>query len=80
MDKLSSLSPPIEAIDVPDAQDIDVDQAFESAAHRVAACVTSAELSSDSQLSLYGLYKQSTEGPCTTFRPTFFDVKARAKW
>lgn len=31
-------------------------------------------------LSLYGLYKQGTEGDCTTEQPSFLYVKERAKW
>jgi acyl-CoA-binding protein len=36
-------------------------------------------LSSDTKLSIYGLYKQAEVGPCKTDRPGFFDQVGRAK-
>ena len=36
-------------------------------------------LSSDTKLSIYGLYKQAEVGPCNTERPGFFDQTGRAK-
>lgn len=53
---------------------------FERAAANVASIAGGSQLSNDALLKLYGLYKQATEGPCTYFRPSFFDRKARAKW
>ena len=44
----------------------------------VAANVT--RISDADKLKLYGLYKQATEGPCTTSKPGFFDMKGRSKW
>jgi len=38
------------------------------------------ELSSEQLLQFYGIYKQSTEGPCTTAKPGFFDFQAKEKW
>lgn len=32
------------------------------------------------KLKFYSLYKQATEGPCTTQRPGFFDLAGKAKW
>lgn len=32
------------------------------------------------KLDLYGLYKQATSGPCFTAKPSFFDLRGRAKW
>jgi len=32
------------------------------------------------KLDLYGLYKQATSGPCSTAKPSFFDLRGRAKW
>ena len=31
-------------------------------------------------LQFYALYKQSTEGPCTLAKPSFWDAVGRAKW
>lgn len=31
-------------------------------------------------LTLYGYYKQGTEGPCNVPKPSFFDFKGKAKW
>ena len=56
------------------------DLAFERASDHVASISQSDEMSSESMLQLYGLYKQALFGPCTTFRPSFFDRKARSKW
>ena len=49
-----------------------------------AAIVTSkktppSELSQDTKLALYGLFKQSEVGPCNTERPSFFDQTGRYK-
>ncbi len=63
-----------------DDQATDLDEAFEGAAAMVASVAGSDTLGTDTLLHLYGLYKQATSGPCTTFRPSFFDRKARAKW
>ena len=32
------------------------------------------------KLELYGLYRQATEGSCTTARPAIWNLRARAKW
>lgn len=53
---------------------------FEEAASRLEASAGSAGLEQDDLLLLYGLYKQATCGPCTSFRPSFFDLKGRSKW
>ena len=55
-------------------------QAFDAAALRVESSAGSGAISQDDLLMLYGLYKQSTCGPCQTFRPSFFDIKGRSKW
>ncbi|KAI9638145.1 acyl-CoA-binding protein [Dioszegia hungarica] len=34
----------------------------------------------DDQLAFYGLFKQATEGDCTTARPGAFDFKGKYKW
>jgi acyl-CoA-binding protein len=53
---------------------------FEAAAAHIASIAGDNQLSNDDLLRLYGLYKQATIGPCTSFRPSFFDRKARSKW
>ena len=57
-----------------------LDHVFHEAAERVTAAAASSSLPNPQILELYGLYKQATSGPCTSFRPPFFDVKARSKW
>ena len=37
-------------------------------------------LSSDQQLELYALYKQSQHGPCDIAKPAFWDFTGKAKW
>jgi len=34
----------------------------------------------DEKLKFYALYKQATEGPCSTQRPGFFDLVGKSKW
>ena len=34
----------------------------------------------DVKLKLYALYKQATEGPCTTAKPSVFNIVEKAKW
>lgn len=31
-------------------------------------------------LTLYGYYKQGSEGPCNTSKPSWYDIRAKAKW
>ena len=64
----------------PDEQASDLDDAFDAAAAMVASVAGSGTLKAEDLLHLYALYKQATSGPCDTFRPSFFDRKARAKW
>lgn len=66
--------------DLPYGAAEDIDQVFDACTAHVAAIAGGKELSQDDKLALYGYYKQATEGPCTTFRPSFFDRVARAKW
>lgn len=59
----------------------EMEEGFEDAAACVETAVSSGvKLSQDDQLELYGLYKQATQGPCTSFRPSFLKLKERAKW
>ena len=53
---------------------------FDAATAHVAGIAAGSSLSDTTKLQLYGLYKQATAGPCTSFRPSFFDRKARSKW
>ena len=53
-----------------------IDQEFQAAVARVAGL---RNLSNDTLLSLYGLYKQATHGDVTGSRPSAFDLKGRAK-
>lgn len=57
-----------------------VDKDFSAAGECVAAVASSGRLDNEALLALYGLYKQATEGACTSFRPSFFNQKARSKW
>lgn len=55
---------------------------FHSAATVVSALATGPGIQGGEglQLLLYALYKQATEGSCTSAQPPFFNVKARRKW
>lgn len=67
----------------------ELEERFNAAASLVVAMVTPPQgsagqqapaLGEGMQLLLYSLYKQATEGPCTSKQPAFFNLKARAKW
>lgn len=51
---------------------------FNHSANHLQAIVSSVD--NKSLLALYGYYKQATEGPCSTPRPSWYDSKGRAKW
>ncbi|XP_049773001.1 acyl-CoA-binding domain-containing protein 6-like [Schistocerca cancellata] len=38
------------------------------------------EFDSNELLELYGYYKQATEGPCQTSKPSWYDLTAKQKW
>ncbi|XP_066138875.1 acyl-CoA-binding domain-containing protein 6-like [Euwallacea fornicatus] len=40
----------------------------------------SGSLSEQNLLQLYGFYKQALEGPCNTSKPSWYDLKGKAKW
>jgi len=67
------------AAPVQDSEEAD-EERFTAASNAVAAAASIGRLDNDALLHLYGLYKQATEGPCTAFRPSFFNQKARSKW
>ena len=41
---------------------------------------SASNLDNDTLLSLYGYYKQATDGDCNIEKPGFFDMKGGAKW
>eukprot|EP00242_Pyramimonas_sp_CCMP2087_P006521 CAMPEP_0198210008 /NCGR_PEP_ID=MMETSP1445-20131203/18379_1 /TAXON_ID=36898 /ORGANISM="Pyramimonas sp., Strain CCMP2087" /LENGTH=83 /DNA_ID=CAMNT_0043883949 /DNA_START=71 /DNA_END=322 /DNA_ORIENTATION=- len=51
---------------------------FEAAAKE--ALTLPSSVGNDDKLVLYGFFKQSKEGDCTTDQPGFFDPKGKAKW
>ena len=67
------------AAPVQDSAEAD-EERFTAASNAVAAAASSGRLDNDALLHLYGLYKQATEGPCNTCRPSFLNQKARSKW
>ena len=58
----------------------ELDDAFEAAAAFVVAVASSTKLNDEDALRIYGLYKQATEGACTSSRPGFWEQKKRRKW
>lgn len=50
--------------------------------NRAVSYISSADLSGDvdTQLKLYGLYKQALEGTCNQPKPPIYDIKGRKKW
>ncbi|KAI8808722.1 acyl CoA binding protein-domain-containing protein [Cladochytrium replicatum] len=55
-----------------------LDEEFDAAATAITNPTT--RLGTAKMLQLYGLYKYSQQGPCTTSRPSMFDPTGRAKW
>jgi peroxisomal 3,2-trans-enoyl-CoA isomerase len=51
---------------------------FETAKSRLES--SSVEVDNETKLKLYGLYKQSTSGVCSTPKPGLTDFVGRAKW
>lgn len=55
-------------------------QHFEDAAAQIKIHGKNAKMSNDDLLTLYGLYKQATEGDNTTDQPSFYQFEKKAKW
>lgn len=56
---------------------MEIDDLFEKAANHAR---TFKSISEKEMLKLYGLYKQSKEGPCSQPKPHMFDFIGKAKW
>eukprot|EP00056_Hartaetosiga_gracilis_P022306 m.29346 g.29346 ORF g.29346 m.29346 type:complete len:246 (+) comp9565_c0_seq1:77-814(+) len=56
---------------------MNVDEVFDAACEQAKGLKA---LSQDSQLHLYGLYKQAMFGDCSEPKPGFFDFRGKAKW
>lgn len=60
----------------------DEEDALSAKFSKAASCIQSraSKLDNDTLLSLYGYYKQATEGACNTSKPSWYDMKAKTKW
>lgn len=56
----------------------DIEDDFNKAANHVQKLAASTD--TKTLLTLYGYYKQATEGPCNTPKPSWYDMKAKSKW
>lgn len=56
----------------------DTEDDFNKAANHVQRLATSTD--NKTLLTLYGYYKQATEGPCNIPKPSWYDMKAKSKW
>lgn len=56
----------------------DSEDDFNKAANHVQSLAASTD--TKTLLTLYGYYKQATEGPCNTPKPSWYDMKAKSKW
>jgi diazepam-binding inhibitor (GABA receptor modulating acyl-CoA-binding protein) len=56
----------------------DINKKFEKAASKIKE--SNLNLDNDTLLTLYGYYKQATEGDCNIEAPSFFDFKGKAKY
>lgn len=70
--------PEIEALTETDPSDTDLPETFERAATHLQTLFS--RLDTKTILSLYGLYKQATVGPCDIPQPGWFQMQNRQKW
>lgn len=68
-----------ELVDKDDEDDFRTRQ-FRTAADHFAKKLLQEGIDDSKLLTLYGYYKQATDGPCNFPKPSFFDFKGRAKW
>eukprot|EP00884_Botryococcus_braunii_P008846 jgi/Botrbrau1/17963/Bobra.50_1s0055.1 len=66
--------------DLPDEVVSNLDKSFEEAVSYFGVQAAGGKVSTDDMLTMYGFYKQATEGPCSKPRPGIFDRTGRAKW
>ncbi len=55
-----------------------IEEEFKDAAEKIIK--SNLKLDDDTKLSLYGYYKQATEGDCNIPEPNFWDLKGKAKY
>jgi acyl-CoA-binding protein len=67
-------------LEVPEEVTENLEKSFEEAVSYFGAQASAGKVPDDDMLTMYGFYKQATEGPCTKHRPAFFDRVGRAKW
>lgn len=59
-------------------EDDELTSTFTKAANHVQTLAASTD--AKTLLTLYGYYKQATEGPCNLPKPSWYDMKAKSKW
>ncbi len=57
-----------------------IENSFEEAVSYFGVQAAGGKVSNDDMLTMYGFYKQATEGPCSKPRPGILDRVGRAKW
>lgn len=68
----------LEELGINDLEDGDLATNFTKAANHLQTITASTD--TKTLLTLYGYYKQATEGPCNIAKPGWFDMKAKSKW
>ena len=61
-----------------DCEDDSLTETFNQAANHLQNLLPN--LDNQTLLTLYGYYKQGSHGPCTTPKPSWYDMKAKSKW
>ncbi|CAG9821836.1 unnamed protein product [Phaedon cochleariae] len=64
-------------IDINEPYDKQTQEFFQAADHLQKLLPT---VDNQTLLTLYGYYKQGTEGPCMTPKPSWYDMRAKSKW
>lgn len=68
----------LEELGINDLEEGDLSNNFAKAASHLQTLAASTD--AKTLLTLYGYYKQATEGPCNVAKPSWFDMKAKSKW
>lgn len=67
-------------IELPDGILNNTEKSFGEAVSYFGVQAAGGKVSNEHLLTMYGFYKQATEGPCSKPRPGIFDRVGRAKW
>ncbi|GJQ67957.1 hypothetical protein Trydic_g16714 [Trypoxylus dichotomus] len=78
MAKSSDSYSDLQEISVDPEMEDDISVVFTKAANHLPTLLSNVD--NQTLATLYGYYKQATEGPCKTSKPSWFDIKGKTKW